>query len=373
MLLFDKSNLSKRYTMKILTFDQLQDRLETPEVLNLAIEANQYLAELKGVVKSIPNETILISTLSLQEAQDSSEIENIITTQDALLKYRLQGRAKDLAVKEVSNYADGLIAGYEQIRQTGLIRTNTILQIQEILEGNRAGFRKTPGTVLRNENTGETIYTPPSPEHLPQLMHDLQILIHDQKSTLNSLIKMAIIHHHFESIHPFYDGNGRTGRIINVLYLVKEGLLDSPVLYLSRYINQSKERYYEALQWVRESEDWQSWVCYILKGVALTAKHGIKFVSSINTLLREHKHHIRNGHRFYSQDLLNHIFKLPYTKAAFLEKDLNVSRTTALSYLDSLVTSGILEKAKLGREHYYFNSALVRLLFNPAPLSPTAS
>ena len=354
--------------MNLLSFEQLQSDLQTPDIMNLAILANRYLAELKGTAKTIPNQSILISTLGLQEAQDSSAIENIITTQDALLRYRLEGRVQDVATKEVSNYVDGLAVGYHNVKQTGLMTLNTILEIQEILEENSAGFRKVPGTVLRNESTGETVYTPPPPDQLPGLMDGLEKLIHDDLSTLDPLIKMAIIHHHFESIHPFYDGNGRTGRIINVLYLVKEGLLDSPILYFSRYINQTKGLYYKSLQKVRDYQDWQEWVCYMLTGVASTAKHTIELINDIGSLLQSHKQFIRNNHRFYSQDLLNHIFRHPYTKVHFLEKELKISRPTAARYLDALADTQVLEKHRYGRENYYFNERLVDLLFNLKPL-----
>jgi len=337
--------------------------LETPAVMRELVRAHRYLAELKGVAKTIPNEGILVSTLSLQEAQSSSEIENIITTQDALYRYRLRPDDRDAVTREVAHYADGLAIGFDDVKRRKMLTLNTIMKIQAVLEGNSAGFRKTPGTVLQHERTGEVIYTPPSPEKVPQLMADLEHFIHAE-SELDPLIRMALIHYQFESIHPFYDGNGRTGRIINILFLVREGLLDTPILYLSRYINQTRADYYRLLQDVRDHGAWEAWVIYLLRGLAQTAMHTIRLIESIRALLMKHKQKIRASHKFYSQDLLNNIFCHPYTKVAFLERDLNVSRATAARYLDALSADGTLVKRRLSRENYYINRELVDLLFH---------
>jgi len=337
--------------------------LETPAVMRALIEAHRNLAELKGVARSIPNETILISTLALQEAQSSSEIENIVTTQDALYRYQIHADERDAVTKEVAHYADGLAIGFSEVKTRGLLTLRTILNVQAVLEGNNAGFRATPGTVLQNQTSGEVIYTPPSPELVPDLMKQLERFIHTD-SNLDSLIRMALIHHQFESIHPFYDGNGRTGRIINILFLVREGLLDTPILYLSRYINQTRSEYYRLLQSVRNEGCWEAWLLYMLRGVSATARHTLELIEQIDLLLMRHKNRIRSNHKFYSQDLLNNIFHHPYTKVAFLENDLKVSRATATRYLDALALDGILLKKKLGRENYYINQELVDLLFN---------
>ncbi len=337
--------------------------LETEEVLRALVLAHRYLAELKGIAQTIPNEGLLISTLSLQEAQSSSEIENIITTQDALYKYQIQPQRADPVSKEVAHYIKGLDLGFQQVRENSLLTLNTILSVQSVLEGNNAGFRKTPGTMLKNLQTGKVVYEPPSPEKIPDLMATLEQFIHGD-SELDPLVRMALIHHQFESIHPFYDGNGRTGRIINILFLVKEGLLDTPILYLSRYISQTKPTYYRTLQQVRDHYDWEQWILYMLRGVGLTARHTTRLVENIRTLLQQYKLRIRSNHKFYSQDLINNIFRHPYTKVAFLELDLGVSRATATRYLDALAVDGILHKHKLGRENYYVNHALVDMLFN---------
>ena len=338
--------------------------LETPDVLRALARAHRYLGELKGTAKTIPNENLLVSTLSLQEAQSSSEIENIITTQDALYRHQIQPESADPVSKEVAWYAYGLDRGFQEIRRTGLLTLNTIKDVQAVLEGNDAGFRRTPGRVLRNEQTGAVVFDPPSPERIPDLMGALERYMHAADAGEDPLVRMAVIHHQFETIHPFYDGNGRTGRIVNILFLVKEGLLDSPILYLSRYISQTKARYYRELQHVRDTGEWESWLIYMLEGVAATARHTNDLVQRIGDLLQKYKHHIRSEYRFYSQDLINNIFRHPYTKVAFLEQDLNVSRATATRYLDRLADGGILEKHRLGRENYYINHALVRLLFD---------
>lgn len=340
----------------------IQD-LETPAVLRALVGAHRHLAELKGVAKAIPNEGILISTLSLQEAQSSSEIENIITTQDALYKQELQTSVSDPVAKEIAYYAEALRSGFDKVKQQNALTLNTILEVQQTLEGNIAGFRKTSGTVLKNDRTGEIIFEPPSPELVPQYMSDLESFINSEQS-LDPLVCMALIHHQFETIHPFYDGNGRTGRIINILYLVTTDLLDTPILYLSRFINQTKDDYYTELQNARDTNDWEPWLLYMLRGISSTALHTIDLVQKIQKLLIALKQEIRSKHKFYSQDLINNLFRHPYTKVAFLEKDLGVSRATATRYLDALADDGILVKHRLGRESFYTNHLLIDLLFN---------
>lgn len=342
--------------------------LETPAVLRALVAAHRHLAELKGVARTIPNEGLLVSTLSLQEAQSSSEIENIITTQDALYRYQVQPASVDPASKEVAWYAEGLDVGFRAVRETGLLTLNTILRVQAALEHNDAGFRRTPGTVLRNEQTGEVVFEPPSPERVPDLMAELERYLHTDGPE-DPLVRMAVVHHQFETIHPFYDGNGRTGRILNILFLVRAGLLDSPILYLSRYISQTKGVYYAELQKVRETGDWEGWLLYLLRAIAVTARHTTELVEAIGRLLQQHKHAIRDAYRFYSQDLINNIFRHPYTKVAFVEQDLAVSRATATRYLDALAEGGILDKHRLGRENYYVNRELVRLLFYLSPMA----
>ncbi len=340
--------------------------LETPAVLKALISAHRHLAELKGVAKTIPNEGMLISTLALQEAQSSSAIENIITTQDQLYKFQLHSDKVDPSTKEVAFYAQALHLGYHAVVKTEALTLNTVIEIQEILEGNRAGLRKTPGTALINEQTKEIVFQPPSPDKLVKYMTDLEQFINTEQE-LDPLVCMALIHHQFETIHPFYDGNGRTGRILNILHLVLNGLLDTPILYLSRYINHTKDQYYNLLQKVRDTGEWEEWVLYILKAISMTAKHTTVLVEAIGHLLIEQKQRIRAQHKFYSQDLMNSLFIHPYTKVAFIEEALGVSRATATRYLDALCED-TLSKHKLGRESYYVNDALIALLFELPPI-----
>lgn len=342
--------------------------VETKRVLKRLATARGALAELKGTAGIVPNEGTLISTLSLQEAKDSSAIENIITTHDDLFRSDAKGHAfVSLAAKEVYNYVEALTSGYIRVQQTHLITCNDIIEIQSRLEQNRAGFRVLPGTELRNDSTGETVFIPTqSNDEIIRLMNNLEAFLNDEAlSDLDPLIKMTIVHHQFETIHPFYDGNGRTGRIVNILYLVKEGLLNTPVLYLSRYINQHKAEYYRLLQAVRADKAWEEWVLFMLAGVEVTAIQTTKLIHEIRDLMQRHKMTIRGQlPKIYSQDLLNNIFNHPYSKISFVERDLGVTRVTATKYLEELCRIGIMDKLKVGRDNYYINIELVRLLTN---------
>nr|WP_311447109.1 Fic family protein [uncultured Porphyromonas sp.] len=348
----------------------LQIDLESVEVLRQVNRANKALAELKGLAGTIPNEHILISTLTLQEARKSSEVENIVTTQDDLFQADLQLRhALSSNVKEVLNYREAIQYGFDAIRKDKLITNNKLKRVQELLEENRAGFRTVPGTSLKNIQ-GEVVYTPPQDgADIVGYMENLEAFINDaEQSSLDPLIKMAIIHHQFESIHPFYDGNGRTGRILNILYLVVSGLLDLPILYLSRYITQYKADYYHYIQAIRDAggdntRAWEDWILFILRGVEQTAVETIQLVRGIGELMAIYKVKLRNefGSR-YTHELLNNLFFHPYTKIGFMQEALGVQRKTATSYLNQIVELGLLKKLRFGRENYYINSALVDLL-----------
>lgn len=339
-------------------------RFDTPEILKALARSSRQLAELKGLAASIPNQGILINTLGLQEAKDSSEIENIVTTHDDLFKDALQPVASaSPAAKEVLRYRQALRLGHEHICKHGLLTVNHIIDIQAELESNRAGLRRLPGTALK-DGRGRTVYTPPQdPDEIVALMRGLERFLNEPDLfEADPLIKMALAHHQFESIHPFYDGNGRTGRILNVLYLVKEGLLDIPVLYLSSHIVRTKADYYRLLQSVREADAWEAWVLYLLQAVESTARQTLVTVLAIKAALLDYKHRIRDEHKFYSQDLINSLFVHPYTKIEFLQRDLAVSRLTASKYLDALAASGLVTKHKVGRSNYYVNVTLNRIL-----------
>jgi len=339
--------------------------VESKSVLKRLPGAHAALAELKGLASTIPNQSILINTLGLQEAKDSSAIENIITSHDDLYKSGLDIQTiKSLDAKEVQNYISALKSGFELISQQGMLTNRTILKVQEILEGNNAGFRKLPGTTLKEANSGETIYTPPQDfEIINQLMTNLEIFINEpDMDDLDVLVKMAIIHFQFESIHPFYDGNGRTGRIINILYLILQKLQNLPILYLSSYIIRTKSEYYTLLQQVREQGNWEDWIRYMLVGVEQTANETIELIKEIKDLMLRFKNMLRDNYKFYSQDLLNNLFKHPYTKIEFIVNDLKVSRITAANYLNKLSEDGLLRKEKLGTGNYYINVELFELL-----------
>ncbi|MCO5936729.1 Fic family protein [Mucilaginibacter sp. RB4R14] len=345
-----------------------QKDLESKIVLKKLPSAHRRLAELKGVAATIPNESILINTLALQEAKDSSAIENIITTHDELYKAQLfEELISNASAKEVNNYAEALKHGFDLVRKNKILTTNHIIQIQQILEQNDAGFRKVPGTELINQATGESIYTPPQEyDKIVEVIDNMVKFMNDSiDSDLDPLIKMAVIHHQFESIHPFYDGNGRTGRILNILYLVVHDLLDLPILYLSGYIIKNKADYYRLLQKVRDTGEWEEWIVYMLNGIEQTAKETIVLISQMRSLMQDYKMRIRKElPKVYSQDLLNNIFRHPYTKIEFVMKELMISRLTASKYTALLVKRGFLKKEKIGRSNFYINVPLFRLFKN---------
>lgn len=363
----NKDSSESNYKIPNLPFSY---EIETKKVLKKAGEARSALAELKGIISIIPNESILMNTLPLQEAQDSSEIENIITTQDELYKSDTQSNQfTSQAAKEVHNYASALKAGYKKIKESGIFTNSDIKDIQSTLEGNDAGFRTQSGTALKNSTTQEVIYTPPqSLDIIEKHMGNLESFINDDdRCDWDPLVKIAVIHHQFESIHPFFDGNGRTGRIIIILYLIQKNLLNTPVLYLSRYINRNKSEYYRLLQEVRDNsskeEIWEEWVLYILEGIRQTSIQTTNLIKNIKGLMQSHKNEIRSKlPKIYSQDLINIIFSHPYTKINHVRDGLMIGRLTATKYLEKLSKINLLEKVKIGKENYYINKDLMLCL-----------
>ena len=347
--------------------------LETVQVLKALVEANRALAELKGRAATIPNQSILIGTLTLQEAKASSEIENIITTQDELFQADLLLKGpRSAAAKEVSLYREALTLGHERMRTASdIITNNTLIDMFRLLKSRGDGLRVTPGTILKNDHTGDIIYVPPQDANeIVTLMTALERFINDDEtSSLNPLVKMALIHHQFESIHPFPDGNGRIGRILNILYLMRCNLLETPILYLSRHITRTKGDYYRLLQAVRDthgaSDAWQAWVLYMLEAVTGTAETTLKLVEGIREQMADTKHRMRRElPKFYSQDLLNNLFRHPYTRIEFVKRDLGVTRPTAARYLNTLAENGFVKKHQAGRNNYYINEALVALFLD---------
>ena len=340
--------------------------IESKTVLKQLNKATRALAELKAYAEVIPNKEILISTIALQEAKASSEIENIITTNDSLYKAMATTESKiDANTKEVLQYREALWYGVKLIEEKELITTNMIIEIQQILEGNRSGIRKLPGTALKNALTGETVYTPPSGEELiRKLLANLEEY-YNIPDDIDSLIKLAVTHYQFEAIHPFYDGNGRTGRILNILYLLKEGLLDSPILYLSSYIIRNKKEYYEFLNKVTKDNDWESWIIYMLKAIEFTSKETLTTAKEIKNLIDTTIDFLKEKEpKIYNKELIEFIFKEVYLKANQLVDNGLCSRKTVVKYLKALEEIGVLQSEKVGREDIYIIAALNNLLKN---------
>lgn len=341
--------------------------LETTAVLRELAQAHRHLAELKGRAASVPNQAILIDTLSLQEAKASSEIENIVTTHDELFQAGLSPHQPgSAAAKEVADYRDALKCGYDSLlRNHGILSSNAIVQMFRVLKRTDESFRSLPGTTLKNEASGALVYVPPQDrDEIIRHMRGLEHFINDDEAShLDPLVKMALIHHQFESIHPFPDGNGRIGRIVNVLYLTRVGLLDTPILYLSRYITSHKADYYRLLQSVRDDGDWEPWLLYMLRAVSETSRQTLELIEGIRALMADYKLRLREHPTIkYSQDLLNNLFRHPYTRIEFVQADLGVTRQTAARYLDQLAAAGFVEKHQQWRNNYYINTPLVALL-----------
>ena len=339
--------------------------IETKSVLKKAISAGRVLAELKGLGGSIPNQSMLVNTVILQEAQASSEIENIVTTNDALFKAATSDTPSvDAATKEVLRYREALWAGYHALKKRSLLTTNLFVDVVQTIKRNDAGIRNLTGTTIADQRNGRVIYTPPEGEALiRQKLKGLEDFIHAENHT-DPLINLALIHYQFEAIHPFFDGNGRTGRIINILYLVKEGLLDLPVLYLSKYIIEKKSDYYRLLRDVTEKNKWEAWIMFMLNAIESTAALTTRRITNIRTLLQETLESAKKElpSKVYSKELIEVIFRQPYTKGQFLVDAGIAERKTAAEYLKSLEKAGILKKQTVGKENLYLNKKLYALL-----------
>lgn len=341
----------------------LTHKIETPKVLKKAISANRALANLNGVARIIPNSAILINSLVLQEAKDSSAIENIITTHDELYRANLDIESVTNEAKEVQNYKEALLRGFSLVQEYKLLLNKHIIEIQSVLEKNSAGVRKQAGTNLKNTLTGEVIYTPPQDyATIQELLTNLEKYI-NEPNEIDPLVNMAIIHYQFESIHPFYDGNGRTGRIINILYLILQDLLDIPVLYLSRYIITHKADYYRLLQEVRTDDKWEEWILYMLEAVEQTSLETIELINSISDLMIKTQDKISQElPKIYSKDLVEVLFMHPYTKIEFLVDRLNITRQTASKYLSELENIDILKNIQIKNSKFFVNIELFDML-----------
>jgi len=351
--------------MTQLTFKHLPltKTIETTKVLKKTISANRALSKLNGIANIIPNSQILINSLVLQEAKDSSEIENIITTHDELFRASLDIVSITNEAKEVQNYKEALLRGFELVQDNGLLLKRDIVAIQSILEKNDAGVRRQSGTVLKNAQTGEIVYTPPQEhETIQELLANLETYI-NEPNDIDPLINMAIIHYQFESIHPFYDGNGRTRRIVNILYLILKELLDIPILYLSRYIITHKADYYRLLQEVRTEDKWEEWILYMLDGVEQTSIETVELIENIHALMQSTQSIIQEKlPKIYSKDLVEVLFLHPYTKIDFLVERLYITRQTASKYLNELEKIGILEAILIRNSKYFINIKLYSML-----------
>jgi Fic family protein len=335
--------------------------IESKAVLRACISANKALAELKGLAQTIPNQSIFINTLSIKEAQYSSEIENIITTTDELYQgLSIADQNPSFSTKEVLRYRSALWRGHALLEERGLLTTNVIHEIQAELLENNAGIRSLPGTALKNAINGEIIYTPPcGKEVIQNKLKNLEDYIHSDG--IDPLIKLAIIHYQFEAIHPYYDGNGRTGRILNILYLVQQGLLELPILYMSQFIIKNKENYYELLRKVTFQHDFEPWILYMLACVEESARETISKIQAIQLLMKEVSEKIKlELPKIYSKELVDVLFQQPYCKIKFLENSI-VKRQTAAQYLNQLEQIGILSSKKVGRENLFLNVRLFEL------------
>lgn len=342
-----------------------QAELETKEILTKTIRASRALAQLNGAIRNLPNPSLFLDTLHLQEAKASSEIENIITTNDDLYQAVVADKKfGNPATKEVISYKEAIWLGFSRLEQRPFITTNLCIELVQCIKQNTAGIRTTPGTTLSN-TLGEVIYTPPSGEQvIREKMANLETFINENDS-IDPLIKMAIAHYQFEAIHPFSDGNGRTGRILLLLQLKLEKLLDIPVLFLSEYIIKHKEMYYEGLRSVTENNDWSTFIRYMLDMVETTAIKGLERLESIVQLMDTTGQEIKEKlPKVYSKDLVEVLFKLPYTKRQnLINADLGTPKTVG-NYLIALEEAGFLKSIKVGKEKLYLNLPLMNILEN---------
>jgi Fic family protein len=337
--------------------------IETVAILKKAILASRALSELKGAMTNLPNPGLFIDTINLREAQDSSAIENIITTQDELFKASISDKKiEDPATKEVMHYKNAFWYGIEQLNKRPFLTTNLFISIMQIIKENQSGIRNIPGTKLTNP-LGEVIYTPPDGEKLiREKLKDLEDFIHAEDN-LDPLIKLALIHYQFEAIHPFADGNGRTGRIILLLYLKMTGLMERPALYLSNYIINHKSDYYLNLRKVTEEGNWESWILYMLDMVEKTAiKSRLQIAMIRDKMAKMGAIMQQELPKVYSRNLMEELFKLPYTKRVFLVNAGIGNMKTVGGYLNKLENAGFVKSEKIGKEKLYLNLELMKIL-----------
>ncbi|EGC65007.1 protein adenylyltransferase Fic [Neisseria meningitidis] len=338
--------------------------IESKTILKRCIAARASLARLKQAAELIPNQAMLINTLPVMEARASSEIENIVTTTDKLFQsLQMDTERQDPATKEALQYRTALFAGYESLTSRPLCTQTAIMVCNAIKHPYEMAIRKTGGTALKGGNSGNVVYTPPEGEEtIRGKLANWERFIHES-GDLDPLIIMAAAHYQFEAIHPFTDGNGRTGRILNSLLLIEKGLLDLPILYLSRYIIENRADYYRLLLGVTERQDWESWIIYILDGVADTADWTVSKIDAIRRLFEQTRQHIRtHAQGIYTHELVNLLFEQPYTRIANLEAAGIAKRQTASKYLKELLDIGVLQEIVIGRDKLFIHPRLMELL-----------
>lgn len=339
--------------------------IETKQILRKTISAGRALAQLKGTLLNLPNPSLFLDTIYLQEAKASSEVENIITTNDELYKSLVADKkAENSATKEVLSYKEALWLGLEELKTKPFITTNLCVKIVQCIKQNSASIRVTPGTTLSNTQ-GEVIYTPPSGEKvIREKLANLEKFINEDESS-DPLIKMALMHYQFEAIHPFSDGNGRTGRILLLLYLKLSGLLDTPAIYLSEYIIKHKAGYYKHLRGVTENNEWEPYILYMLDMIEETSKKGLERLDKITTAIDKTAIEIKTKlPKVYSKDLVEILFRLPYTKRQHLIDENIGNLKTVGNYLIALEENGFLKSEKVGKEKLYLNQKLLEILEN---------
>lgn len=337
--------------------------LDTIEILKELNKANNSIGELKGVMNLLPNPSIILSLLSVGESKDSSAIENIVTTYEDIYKEMITKKPISKAAKEVNAYKKAMDLGYKKLKDKGFISTNTLVEIQSIIEPDKGGIRKLPGTIIKNMETNEVVHTPPQSENdIRSLLYNLELFI-NENNEYDPLINLALIHFQFESIHPFYDGNGRTGRILNILYLVLQNKIEQPILYLSKYIIENKNEYYELLKSCNQNiENIPNFVLYMLKGIYETSRYTISMVMRINELINLTKEAMKlRLKEIYSDEIVTHMFSYLYTKNEFFRDQLAISRPTATKYLKALEEEGFLVSERVGKEVVYKNIQLLNI------------